>query len=130
MSDYVYDPVELSVQEYLRAVQSALVLITRPGVEELPDRWIQPTAVGGVERLVTQRPMVTFLCWDVSRAAAARFAAEVLAYLRGCRELEGLPVYEVRVVGLPVYAPDADTGRDRYRFTLEFEVRGRNFSPV
>lgn len=127
MSVYVYDPIEVTVREYLMSVQDAPVYVTAP--KTLPSQFVQVTAVGGGEGVVAQRPMATFVCWAESRADAARFAETLIAHMRGCRRLGGLPVYRVRTIGLPTYRPD-ESGKHRYQFTLELHVRGRNFSPV
>lgn len=128
MSEYIFDPIEVTVREYLKSVQAAPVHTTAP--KTLPPRFVQLTGVGGGTGTVSDRPMVTFLCWAESRAQAARFANEVRALMFGCRSLGGLPVYRVRQIGGPVYMPDPETGRDRYQFTLELNVRGRNFNPA
>ena len=127
MSEYMFDPVELTVQWYLREVQDVQVTITRP--EKLPERFVQVQAVGGNAALVSQRAMVTFICWGKSRADAMRFAETIRAHVRGCRELAGLPVYRVREIGGPTSRPDPETGRQRYQFTLELSVRGKQFAP-
>lgn len=126
MSEYVYDPIESTIEDYLNEVQDAPAYVTAP--KTLPAKFIQVTAVGGGEGVVAQHPMVTFICWDVARGKAARFAETVLAHMRGCRQLGGLPVYRVRTIGLPTYRPD-ESERHRYQFTLELHVRGRNFQP-
>lgn len=127
MSEYIYDPVISSLEEYLGGLLDVPARGTLP--TNLPPKFVQLTAVGGSEGVVTQHPMVTFVCWDVSRAKAERFASEVMAHMRACRELNRLPVYRVRTIGLPVYRPD-ENGQHKAQFTLELRVRGRNFNPA
>ena len=127
MDEYIYDPAEIVIKEYLKSVQSAPVVGNVP--KERPAQFVQLEVVGGGEGIVTQHPMVTFICWDVSRSAAASFAAEIKAHLARCRRLGGLPVYRIATIGLPVFRPDPDTKTARYQFTLEFRVRGKKFSP-
>lgn len=127
MSEYIYDPIEAALEDFLNEVQTVPAYVTAP--KTLPERFIQVVAVGGGEAFVTQSPMVTFSCWDVARGKAARLSETILAHMRGCRELNGLPIYRVRTVGLPVYRPD-ESGKFRYQFTLELQVRGRDFSPA
>lgn len=123
----MFDPIELTVQEYLRAAQQEIVAITRP--ETLPEKFVQVQSVGGTASLISQNAMVTFICWGTSRADAMRFAETVRALMRSCRALGGLPVYRVREIGGPTSRPDPETGRQRYQFTLEFRVRGKQFAP-
>lgn len=127
MGEYIFDPPEATVLEYLEGVQSVEVVVTIP--DPIPDQLVQLEATGSTEGVVSERQMVTFICWGSSRADAADLAEDIRAHMRGCRQLGGLPVYKVRQIGGPVYRPDPDTKRDRYQFTLEFNVRGRNFSP-
>lgn len=127
MIGYIFDPAEITVREYLLGVQDASVSTKVP--EEIPEYFVQLMKVGGNDDLVTDRPMVTFICWGPSRAEAARFAERIRAHMRGCRRLGGRPVYRIRTVGGPTYRGDPDTDRDRYQFTLELRVRGRSFAP-
>lgn len=127
MSDYIYPPAELAMQNYLRAVQSERVAITRP--ESIPDRMVQIQDVGGVGDRFIDKPMITFGCFGKSREDAMRFAEEIRYLARNCEELDGLPVYEIRQVSRPSHRPDPDTGRQRYQFTLEFKVRGKFPTP-
>ena len=127
MGEYIFDPPEITVREFLQGVQPVEVVATVP--KEIPPQLVQLEAVGSAEGVVSERQMVTFICWGSSRANAARLAEDIRAHVRGCRRLGGLPVYKVRQIGGPVYRPDPATKRDRYQFTLEFNVRGRNFSP-
>lgn len=127
MSDYIFDAAELTLQDYMRKVQSERVVITRP--ETVPDRMVQIQKVGGIGDNFTDRPMITFGCFGKSRADAMEFAEEIRYFARQCEELGGLPVYEIRQVSLPSSRPDPDTGRQRYQFTLEFKVRGKFKTP-
>ncbi|UOQ56075.1 hypothetical protein MUN78_10200 [Leucobacter allii] len=127
MGEYIFDPPEATIKAYLETVQDKPVHTTAPAV--LPEFFVQLTRVGGVDELVTDKPMVTFYCWGPSRAQAARFAETIRAHLRGCRRLGGRPVYRIRTVGGPTFQPDSETKRDRYQFTLEFKVRGTSFAP-
>lgn len=127
MGEYIFDPAETTIREYLLSVQDAPVVVNAP--EVLPPKFVQLQKVGGNDALVTDRPMVTFICWDESRALAARFAELIRAHMRSCTELAEMPVYRVRSIGGPTYRPDPETKRDRYQFTLELQVRGRNFAP-
>lgn len=127
MDEYIYDPPEVTVRQFLQSVQSVPVAVTVP--DPIPSQLVQLEAVGSSEGVVSERQMVTYICWGSSRANAARLAETIRAHMRGCQELGGLPVYRTRQIGGPVYRPDPDTKRDRYQFTLEHNVRGRNFSP-
>lgn len=132
MGEYIFDPAEIGVKKYLESVQPFPVFgnVPKPPPNEpLPADFVEITVTGGSEGVVSQTPMVTFLCWGESRSAAARLAARIKAHMAACRQLDGLPVYRVKTIGLPVFRPDPDTNRPRYQFTLEIHVRGRNFSP-
>lgn len=126
MSEYIFDPIEAAVEAYLGSVLSVPVGAQLP--TELPVKFVQINAVGGGTGVVTQHPMVTFICWDVSRAKAARLASEVMAHMKSSAWLGGRPVYRVRTIGLPVERPD-ESGKKRFQFTLEIRVRGRLFKP-
>lgn len=127
MNEYVYDPIVLTVKQYLESVQDVPVHNVAP--DQKPERFIQITPVGGTDGVVSQSPMVTFICWGRSDLDAAELAEDVKAHMKQCQRLGGLPVYRRRTVGLPVPRPDPETGRSRYQFTLELRVRGRNFNP-
>ncbi len=127
MNDYIYDPVALSVQAYLRECQSIAVGIIRP--EEIPRQFIQVQVAGGTTITVSQRALVLLTCWGDSEADAMELASTVEAYMKQCKWLAGLPVYRVKTVGLPVPNPSSDPPRRRYQFTLEISVRGRIFAP-
>lgn len=127
MTEYIFDPIEAAAEAYLTEVLDVPVFAQLP--KELPAKFVQVNAVGGGTGVVTQHPMVTFICWDISRAKAARLASVVMARMRACQSLQGLPVYRVRTIGLPVERPD-ESGKKRFQFTLELRVRGRNFTPA
>lgn len=127
MDEYEYDPIKATIRDYLTDVQDVLVVSKVP--KNRPAQFIQLITAGGTGGIVSQRVMVTFLCWDESEYAAAVLAERVRALMKECTRLGGLPVYRVRDVGLPVERPDPDTEIDRYQFTLEINVRGRLQSP-
>lgn len=127
MGEYIYDPAEIGVKKYLESVQPVPVFGNTP--KPLPDEFVEIAVTGGTEGVVSQSPMVVFICWGESRSAAARLASRIKAHMASCRQLDGLPVYRIKTIGLPVFRPDPDTNRPRYQFTLEIQVRGRNFSP-
>lgn len=126
MNEYIFDPLELTVQTYLRSVQSVAVGVTRP--EEIPTQFIQVEGVGGSDGTISQSGLLAVICWGESRADAMRLAETTRAYLKQCHSLGGLPVYRMRA-SVPVSRPDPSTGRQRYQFTLDLRVRGRNFLP-
>lgn len=127
MEEYEYDPIKTTVRDYLTSVQDVPVMSKVP--RNRPDRFVQLVTAGGTGGIVSQKTMVSFLCWDKTEPDAAALAERIRALMKGCRQLGGLPVYRVRDIGLPVERPDPDTGIDRYQFTLEINVRGRLLSP-
>lgn len=126
MNEYIFDPLELTVQAYLRSVQSVTVGVTRP--EEIPPRFIQIEGAGGADGSISQSGLLAIICWGESRADAMRLAETTRTLLKQCQWLGGLPVYRKRA-GIPSSRPDPSTGRQRYQFTFELLVRGRNFIP-
>ena len=132
MSEYIFDPPEIGLREFLLtelpAFTVADVVVTAP--EVLPARFVQVESAGGQEGIVTQHPIVSFTCWGSSRADSARLASTVSAVLKTCRSIGGVPVYSVRTVGGPVYRQDPDTRRHRYQVTVGFSIRGRDLTPA
>ena len=128
MGDVIeFDPIKIVVRDYLMGVQADPVVGKVPNPR--PAKFTQLQTVGGTAGQVSQRPMLTFLCWDESEALAARYAERIRALMRACRVLGGLPVYGVREVSVPVYRPDPETQIDRYQFTHEIHVRGKILAP-
>jgi hypothetical protein len=127
VNEYIYDPVALSVQAYLRDCQRHEVGIIRP--EEIPRQFIQVQVAGGTTLTISQRVLVLITCWGESEADAMKLASATNAHMKQCKRLAGLPVYRVKTVGLPVPNPSSDPPRRRYQFTLEISVRGRIFAP-
>lgn len=127
MDSYVFDPVEDAFVTYLNGMQAEKVLTNVPSTR--PAKFIQLERVGGPVGLVRDSPLMLFRCWDVSRAAAAKFATDTLRQVSMVRTLGGLPVYNKRVVGGPVFMPDPDSGDARYQFTFQCDVRGKFPTP-
>lgn len=127
MDSYVFDPVEDAFVAYLRALQVERVVTDVPKLR--PAKFIQLERVGGPSDLTRDSPLMLFRCWDVSRAAAAKFATDTLRQVSMVRTLGRLPVYNKRVVGGPVFSPDSDTGIPRYQFTFQCDVRGKFPTP-
>lgn len=127
MDSYVFDPVEDAFVTYLKGMQPAKVVTNVPSTR--PVKFIQLERVGGTVGLVRDSPLMLFRCWDVSRAAAAKFATDTMRQVSMVRTLGGLPVYNKRVVGGPVFMPDPDTNIPRYQFTFQCDVRGKFPTP-
>ena len=89
-----------------------------------PPEFVQVTRVGGTAGPVTDRPMVTFLVWGKSWAAAEKLARLVRRRVHSLTRLADLPVYRVREVGGLSRAPDPPDGSPRYQFTVELRLRG------
>lgn len=121
---FIFDPVELTMKQYLDEVLDAPVCVSLPS--DLPEKFVQVTRTGGPTGVVSDRALVTFLCWDTNRDKAARFAEDVRALVSECRSLAGKPVYRVGNVSGPIHRPDPHTGTDRYQFTAEISFRGYN----
>lgn len=128
MDSYIFDPVEDAFVAYLKGLAPEVRVVTSVPANR-PVKFIQLERVGGPVDPLRDSPLMIFRCWDESRAKAAKFATDTLRQVMQVREFGGLPVYNKRVVGGPVFMPDPDTNIPRYQFTFQCDVRGKFPTP-
>lgn len=125
---YYFDPAEVTVRRFLKAAQDTPIHVGAP--TNMRGSFATVQKVGGLSDNFADRPMITIVCWaEDDREEAALLAERLRQILKGCEELGGVPVYQVREISGPTYREDPDTRRPRYQFTLEFKVRGKLPTP-
>ena len=127
MDDIYFDPAEDLWVAFLKREQTAPVSTNAPKTR--PTRFIQVERTGGSSGLLIDPAVMTILCWAESRAAAASFAASILQIAMRAGRPGGVAANRVRVVSSPLYRPDPLSGADRYQFTIQSRLRGKNLTP-
>ncbi|GAA1323145.1 hypothetical protein ACFSWE_08620 [Leucobacter albus] len=122
MEAYEFPNAEAALLEVVRDVLAveASVEVLKPR----PELFVQLSRVGGVARMITDRPMVVCCAWGPSWEEAFTLASGLRRLVHSLTSLDGLPVYRVREVGGLARSPDPVAGSPRYQFTAELSLRG------
>lgn len=122
MAEHIaYGPTQAAVIEHTHTVLGVDTASEVPN--PLPASFIQVMRVGGSHPTpVSERVMLTFLCWAPTKTAAEQLALDALAAVQLLRTVEGLRVKRCVVVGGVAESPDPDRASPRYQFTVTLHL--------
>lgn len=126
-----FGDIEASLVSYLKLFLSARGITARVSTRRRTgdDTLVRVTRTGGVRaNLVTDRPIVTFECWDpdeVKASLLAQVTRAAVQALAGDQLVSGLYVSWQSEVGGPAYFPHPETDTPRYQHTQELAVVGQ-----
>lgn len=111
------------VADFLRPIVGVKVGTKVPNPR--PSRFVRVWRSGGsAANRVLDVPHITVICWAESTVEASKLAASARHALLNDHVGMSL-VRGVEEVGGPYYDPDADTGADRYTFTVALRIRAQ-----